>query len=89
VHKNWYKGKYTLGGWHSKAVWVVMLCGGWGHRWNMHKSKEFYRVGEQEEKGVRGIPCMVSHGRTAFLMKVCGKCVIQLVLKRYHNTAVV
>jgi hypothetical protein len=53
------------------------------------KVKEFCREGEQEGKGVRGIPCMVGHGRTAFVMKVCGKCGIQLALKRYHNAAVV
>jgi len=31
----------------------------------------------------------VGHGRTAFVMKVCGKFGIQLALKRYHNAAVV
>lgn len=53
------------------------------------KVKEFCRVGEQEGNGVRGIPCVVGHGRTAFCMKVCGKCGIQLALKMYHNAAVV
>jgi len=53
------------------------------------KVKEFYRVGVQEGKGVRGIPCVVGHGRTTFLIKICGKCGIQLALKRYHNAAVV
>lgn len=52
------------------------------------KVTEFYRVGEQEGKVVRGIPCVEGQGRTAFVMKVCGKCGIQLALKRYHNAAV-
>jgi hypothetical protein len=32
---------------------------------------------------------VVGHRRTAFVMKVCGKCGIQLVLKRYINAIVV
>lgn len=46
------------------------------------KVKGFNRVDEQEEKGVRVIPCVLGRGRTAFVMKVCGKCGIQLVLKK-------